>query len=177
MKKQIIKLKGKIILDAGLILEVIFKTPMRVEAKIIDVFFPKHFTKSGIFQVVGDKAEFLREHLIGQTRKFWISGSRADMEVGGDLQVIDWDFKPSRIPELNTDGTFESTQDWFNEMQKRGLLFHPEDNPREIISNETNKELFTKAECCELDVILDNLFRYHGDPCEAALNAFNKGMK
>ena len=68
----------------------------------------------------------------------------------------------SRIPTLE-DNSFESMQQWFNKMGEIGLLFHPDDSPSEIISNTTEKELFTKEECSELNIIMDKLFEQHGD--------------
>jgi hypothetical protein len=70
----------------------------------------------------------------------------------------------NRIPEVKND-SIEAMQDWFNEMEEKGLLFHPDDNPREIVSVVDDKlgGIFTEEECVYLDEIMDRLFELHGD--------------
>lgn len=46
-RSEMIEIKGKTILDAGLIAEVISETKTRVRVKVLALFFPKHVTKLG----------------------------------------------------------------------------------------------------------------------------------
>jgi hypothetical protein len=63
-------------------------------------------------------------------------------------------------------------QVWCNEMAEAGLIFHFEDKPEDIMKY--NEPLFTKAECHELNVILNTVFKYTDyDPMECALIAVN----
>lgn len=48
-------------------------------------------------------------------------------------------------------------------MSSRGLLFHPDDDPADIIGNQSGLPLFTKAESKELRTILSKLFNAQGD--------------
>ena len=84
-------IKGKTITAAGLIAEVIHETKTRVKVKVVALFFPKHFTKSGTYQVGKDSREWLFERNIGRELEFWKMGTRADFEVGGDRKIIDWE--------------------------------------------------------------------------------------
>ena len=85
-----LKVKGKLITHAGLILETVSETPTRMKAKVVDVFFPKHFPSG--FQVAGERAEWIKERNMGRVLEFWKKGSRCNFEVGGDREVIDWNF-------------------------------------------------------------------------------------
>lgn len=64
---------------------------------------------------------------------------------------------------------------WFSEMALRGLLFHPEDKPCEIIRISTDEPLFRPDECKKLDGILADMFDRFGDcVCETAYPIFMK---
>ncbi|MDN5864041.1 MAG: hypothetical protein L0I62_02335 [Gammaproteobacteria bacterium] len=79
---------------------------------------------------------------------------------------------PSRIPDYNSNTRAGMTA-WFAEMANRNLLFHPEDRPAEIIDVETEKGMFTRQECTELDVIMAAMFSKFGDGvCDAAYPVF-----
>jgi len=75
-----------------------------------------------------------------------------------DLEIL------NRIPEVKND-SIEAMQDWFNEMKEKGLLFHPDDDPREIVSLIDVKlgSIFTEEESNLLDGIIDSFFRIHGE--------------
>ncbi len=86
-----IKVNGEMITHAGIIATVVKETATRAEAVITDVFFPTHHKPHGDFQVGEDRQRFLREWLVGQTRTFWKTGTRANFEVSGNRVVVDWD--------------------------------------------------------------------------------------
>ena len=68
----------------------------------------------------------------------------------------------SRIPaydSANPDGM----QIWFGEMSARGLLFHPEDDPADIVRIGTWEPSFSDAESDQLRTILGGMFAKHGD--------------
>lgn len=79
---------------------------------------------------------------------------------------------PSRIPSLSqTD--FHGMQLWFSEMQANDLLFHPDDDPKDIISIKTGQASFSDVEIQELRFIIDSFFENHGDQVyEAAYPIF-----
>ena len=52
---------------------------------------------------------------------------------------------------------------WFAEMSLHGLLFHPEEAPRDIITITTNERTFTPEECGKLDGIMAEMFAMFGD--------------
>jgi hypothetical protein len=62
----------------------------------------------------------------------------------------------SRIPRLH-DTTFDGALLWFSEMQCANLLFHPEDDPAEIIRISNGERLFTDEEVDELRLLLNGL--------------------
>jgi hypothetical protein len=62
----------------------------------------------------------------------------------------------SRIPKLR-DTTFDGALLWFSEMQCSNLLFHPEDDPAEIIRISNGELLFSDGEVDELRFLLNEL--------------------
>jgi hypothetical protein len=62
----------------------------------------------------------------------------------------------SRIPKLH-DATFDGALLWFSEMQCCRLLFHPEDDPADIINNSDSKRTFSDVEVIELRFLLNEL--------------------
>lgn len=84
--------------------------------------------------------------------------------------------KASRIPDF-ANKSREGMSTWFAEMSLRGLLFHPEDAPRDIITITTNERTFTTEECVKLDGIMAEMFAMFGDDvCETAHPIFMKCM-
>lgn len=68
----------------------------------------------------------------------------------------------SRIPAYES-GNADGMQMWFAEMSVRGLLFHPEEDPGQIIRTGTWERTFTDAEADQLRGILGSMFAEHGD--------------
>lgn len=68
----------------------------------------------------------------------------------------------SRIPELNV-VSFDGALQWFAEMQCRGLLFHPDDDPADIIVIQSGERMFNDREIQETRLVLDTLFAALGD--------------
>ena len=62
----------------------------------------------------------------------------------------------SRIPKL-LDTTFDSALMWFSELQCNNLLFHPEDDPAEIVHISNGERLFSDGEVSELRFLLNEL--------------------
>ena len=68
----------------------------------------------------------------------------------------------SRVPRYE-EATFTGMKAWFKVMAKRGLLFHPDDAPDQIISTRSGRRVFSRNECLKLDSILGKMFRHFGD--------------
>lgn len=62
----------------------------------------------------------------------------------------------SRIPKLH-DTTFDGALLWFSEMQCSDLLFHPEDDPVDIICISNGDRAFSDVEVEELRFVLNEL--------------------
>ena len=62
----------------------------------------------------------------------------------------------SRIPKLQ-DTTFDGALLWFSEMQCSQLLFHPEDDPADIITIKSGERAFTDSEVQELRFLLNEM--------------------
>jgi hypothetical protein len=79
----------------------------------------------------------------------------------------------SRIPKLR-DTTFDSALLWFSEMQCGKLLFHPEDDPADIITIADGERTFSDSEVKELHFLLDELDENlgHDKVIEAAYPVF-----
>ncbi|MDO9011084.1 MAG: hypothetical protein Q7U78_04630 [Gallionella sp.] len=87
----------------------------------------------------------------------------------------------SRIPKLH-DATFDGALLWFSEMQCSNLLFHPEDDPADIICISSGERLFSKSEVKKLRLLLNELDEAvgHEKVIEAAypifMNAFGNQL-
>lgn len=78
----------------------------------------------------------------------------------------------SRIPKW-TGHNFDGMLVWFSEMSVRGLLFHPDDDPSEIISTASGTRLFSDVEAAELRSTVSEMFELKGDEVyEAGLPIF-----
>jgi len=62
----------------------------------------------------------------------------------------------SRIPKLH-DVTFDGALLWLSEMQCSSLLFHPEDDPADIIRISSGEQMFSTNEVNELRFVLNEL--------------------
>ncbi|MFO1423211.1 MAG: hypothetical protein U1F70_06085 [Candidatus Competibacteraceae bacterium] len=63
----------------------------------------------------------------------------------------------SRIPELKA-VTSDGALQWFAEMQCRGLFFHPDDDPADIIVIRNGDRMFGDREVQEAHFVVDTLF-------------------
>jgi hypothetical protein len=83
----------------------------------------------------------------------------------------------SRIPKLQNT-TFDGALMWFSELQCSKLLFHPEDDPADIIRISSGKKLFTNDEVNELRFLLNELDEGlgHEKVIEAAYPVFMKAF-
>lgn len=83
----------------------------------------------------------------------------------------------SRIPKLH-DTTFDGALIWFSEMQVSRLLFHPEDDPADIIRISNGERLFSDEEVQELRFVMNELERTvgHEKVIEAAYPIFMKAF-
>ncbi|WP_349570952.1 hypothetical protein [Azotobacter salinestris] len=78
----------------------------------------------------------------------------------------------SRIPQP-AGTTFENIRDWFIAMRDSGLLFHPEDDPADIVRIDSGEQLFTDTEVVELRALLDRFFTAQEEGvCEAGYPVF-----
>lgn len=81
-----------------------------------------------------------------------------------------------RIPTC-TDFSFDGMLYWFAELSKQELLFHPDDDPAEIVSIADGAEIFSDREVQKLRETLDGMFTLNGDKVyEAAYPIFMKRM-
>lgn len=62
----------------------------------------------------------------------------------------------SRIPKLN-EVTFDGAFMWFSQLQKQDLLFHPEDDPVDIVKITDGSPTFTSLEVSELYFLINEL--------------------
>ena len=68
----------------------------------------------------------------------------------------------ARIPKLTT-ATAAGAKSWFTRMHSRGLMFHPDDDPAEIIQISDGTRTFSNAECVQVSGCLDQLFAALGN--------------
>lgn len=83
----------------------------------------------------------------------------------------------SRIPKLH-DTTFDGALMWFSELQCNNLLFHPEDDPADIIRISNGEKLFSDKEVQELRLVMAELERAvgHEKVIEAAYPIFMRAF-
>ena len=68
----------------------------------------------------------------------------------------------TRIPQW-TDRSFDGMPAWFAEMSVTDFLFHPNDDPSEIISTPNWTKPFSDTEAAELRTIIAEMFDLKGD--------------
>ncbi len=68
----------------------------------------------------------------------------------------------SRIPNLHS-VSFDGALVWFAELQKNGLMFHPDDDPGELHRIEDEKRTFSDAEAAEIRFTMNALFAELGE--------------
>lgn len=82
----------------------------------------------------------------------------------------------SRIPQC-ADHSFDGMLLWFSEMSIRGLLFHPDDDPADVIDGKTGSYIFSEDEAVELRVIVSAMFGAAGDEVyDAGLPVFRAAL-
>lgn len=81
-----------------------------------------------------------------------------------------------RIPEYqNSD--MNAAKSWFSSMAKNGLLFHPDDQPENIVLTD-GTPLFTKHECIIIKRYINEMFMHFEDQVyDFAADVFMKVMK
>jgi hypothetical protein len=67
-----------------------------------------------------------------------------------------------RIPSLKT-VSFDGAVQWFTEMANRGLLFHPDDDPADMILIKTGEPMFSDQEAESARQVLNQLFDALGE--------------
>lgn len=83
----------------------------------------------------------------------------------------------SRIPKLRAT-TFDGALMWFSEMQVNNLLFHPEDDPADIVRISNGEKFFSDEEVQELRFVMAKLEQTvgHEKVIEAAYPIFMKAF-
>lgn len=101
----------------------------------------------------------------------------------GRTKVVPWEAFGHRIPEFDFGNvTPENCQDWIRALHAADLLYHFDDNPREI-GNTVNGEwqqLFTEEESQYLDAVMVTMFAMAGkesyDPFDLACDLNNEAL-
>jgi hypothetical protein len=70
----------------------------------------------------------------------------------------------SRIPQLSQDASPADYEAWIRSMHEKDLLFHFEDDPRDIIELTEYTRLFTDDEATQVAEYVNILFHKLGDP-------------
>jgi hypothetical protein len=68
----------------------------------------------------------------------------------------------------------EESKEFLIFLNETDQLFHPEEDPRDIIKNSTGEKLFTEEQSVDLEIRLDEVYEYLEDPCEYILKEFYK---
>ena len=73
--------------------------------------------------------------------------------------------------------TFDHAVMWFSELNQRGILFHPDDDPAQIVTIATGKRTFSDVEISQARFVVDALFQELGDGVyEAAYPVFQTAL-
>lgn len=75
-----------------------------------------------------------------------------------------------RIPPCPINPTEAQMREWFEEMHKRGLSYHPDDDPADVIYDLGGYRVFYDNEVEALRSIMRDLFRLHGDRVHQVAN-------
>lgn len=73
----------------------------------------------------------------------------------------------SRVPECRN-YSFDGLLQWFAELSKRDLMFHPDDDPATLFSTETGQKLFSRSEAKAARLTIGECFKVNGDEVYAA---------
>lgn len=80
----------------------------------------------------------------------------------------------SRVPDFS-DISLDGLSVWFGEMSARNLIFHPENEPREVVDIADGARTFDDVECAKLQRIMDAMYKHFGEQVlEAAYPNFMK---
>jgi hypothetical protein len=63
---------------------------------------------------------------------------------------------------------------FFRAMADLGLLYHPDDNPRDIIEMYSRKKLFSKVMCNALERRMNEIHDLDIDPCDMVLKVIEE---
>ena len=82
----------------------------------------------------------------------------------------------NRVPDC-ADFSFDGMLYWFAELSSKNLLFHPDEDPADLISTDDERQLFSDKEVQRLKKILNKMQRLNGDKVyDAAYPAFMNRM-
>jgi hypothetical protein len=85
--------------------------------------------------------------------------------------------KVNRVPAC-IDFSVDGMRRWFAELSRQDLLFHPDDDPAEIVSIGNGAKTFSEEEVNKLRKVLNKMFSLNGDEVyEAAYPAFASCME
>jgi hypothetical protein len=69
--------------------------------------------------------------------------------------------------------TEADAEGFFYQLHQLGRLFHPEDNPAEVVNGASGGWLFTNEQAQHLRARLDEVYEVMNDPCEYCLTLTN----
>lgn len=69
--------------------------------------------------------------------------------------------------------TEADAEGFFFQLHQLGRLFHPEDNPAEVVNGASGEWLFTKEQAEHLRARLDEVYEVMDDPCAYCLTLTN----
>ena len=76
----------------------------------------------------------------------------------------------NRVPVLRDD-SYQAMQAWFADLLARDMFYHPDERAADIVRVSDGSPSFSTRECGELDTIMAQLFRVHGDAVYEAAEA------
>ena len=84
--------------------------------------------------------------------------------------------RSGRVPAW-TDVSLSGAGLWFKAMLRANLLYHPDDDPIDVVSLQTGRRPFHRAEGIELREIIKDMCSAHGDSVyEVALPVFHEAL-
>lgn len=76
------------------------------------------------------------------------------------------------IPTLPNNSTRRDITHWCLALLNEGILYHFDDNPRDIINTKTGKRIFNEKQAKQMDKLADQIFSINGiDPFRSAIAA------
>ena len=125
------------------------------------IFLDGYVDRDGL--PVGDTAAYLmRARMYGRPARDWTKEMIAEL-VSRHSSAEIAEVLGSRIPPYGYGQmNLAEVRTWFEELASRGFLFHPEDEPKFVLSDETGKEMFRGYESYELKAILGHMTAQFG---------------